>query len=206
MKRIVSSLVLGCLLTTSVSAFSVCKPKHHARSVVAPVGAPNYDESVINQALLAAKDHYYFNVRFSIPQAVVGILGASLTYRLSDEFAVGPVFKTLYWTKSLSGGFYGAEAAYALSGHLFMPGWQINPFIHYWHYKDTDDQNPGDSIKKGYMVAGSKLTYQWIMTSGFNIQAGLGALVTQYKMPIGSNAWAQDGLVLFPALTIGWAF
>lgn len=205
MNQIAFGLVVGSLLMAQLPAFSICKSKHQGHTVPAPIGLPE-DGQHVDPALLAAKDQYHFNLRISVPQAIVGVWGASLTYKFTDTFALGPVLKTLHWTKSLRGGFYGVEGAYAFSGHLFMPGWQMNPFIHYWHYKDSDDQAEGEFNRKSYVVGGSKFTYQWIMPNGFNVQAGFGLLVNRNKMPIGANSWAQKGFVLFPALTLGWAF
>jgi len=161
---------------TAATALGLVMSQANAALLEAPAQAPS--------AQAAAKPNT-MNITLNVLPSIIGLISGSLNFKVSPALTVGPT--AMYWAwhfgEDKSDGVdvefptiwsIGAQAQYALNGHIMTSGWLVNPWFLYqsvkYNNKNDIDKDEGESG----IGAGADMLYQWMWDSGVNLQLGLG--------------------------------
>lgn len=143
------------------------------------------------------------NVSIYIPSLLVGVISGDVNFKLSDKITLGP--QGSYYSYGDHRGYdIGLSMNYALSGKVFDDRiWLVNPYVSYSYTDLSFDVSEDGKVKKGGVIAGANLVYQWMWNSGVNLRAGVGAYYSSRKPLIHFGDSHFGGMFLF---SIGYAF
>lgn len=153
-----------------------------------------------------------FNVRVNPLGLAIGSLSAEGDFRLSDKWTLGPSishYSADFLFTSLSGWGFGARSNYYLTGNVFEDSWIVGTSVGLSTVSVTLGADKASGVG---LFLQSVLGYQWVWTSGLNLQLALGG--SWYSQ--GSELRADNGTVIDvpfyhgikPAaeLTVGYVF
>lgn len=143
------------------------------------------------------------NVQIYVPSLIVGMISGDINVKLNEKFTLGP--QATYFAYGDHRGYeLGLTANYALAGDVFDDRtWLVNPYVLYSHSDLSFDGAKDGKVKKGGVVGGLNLVYQWMWNSGVNMRAGIGAYYSTKKILLGIGNSNIGGTLMF---SIGYAF
>lgn len=169
-----------------------------------PASVPQTTEAVPLQ--------HTINVRVNPLGLLIGALSGDVDFAVTKKFTIGPsisYYSATIFDTSLTGYGLGARANVYLTGDAMTDSWILGPGLGLSINSVSSGESKASSV--GFYV-GSILGYQWVWTSGLNINLGLGAnYYTQSASAKGSDGIeisvpGYHGLGPTGELTVGWAF
>lgn len=143
------------------------------------------------------------NVQVYIPSLLVGVISGDVNFKLAEKVTLGP--QASYYSYGKHRGYdVGLSMNYSLSGDVFNDRiWLINPYVAYTYSDLSYDSFDDEKAKKGGVITGANLVYQWMWNSGINMRAGVGAYYSSKKPLLHIGESHIGGMLLF---SIGYAF
>ncbi len=143
------------------------------------------------------------NVAIYIPSLLLGVISGDVNFKLSEKITLGP--QVSYFSYAKHRGYdLGLSMNYALSGEVFHDRvWLVNPYVAYSYNDLSFDRDENGQVKKGGILAGANLVYQWMWNSGVNLRAGVGAYYSSRKPLLDIGKSHVGGMALF---SIGYSF
>ncbi len=143
------------------------------------------------------------NVQIYVPSLLLGVVSGDINFKLSERVTLGPQ-ASYYSYGGYKGYDVGLSMNYSLSGDVFNDRtWLLNPYVSYTYSDLSYDVLENKKIKKGGIITGANLVYQWMWDCGVNVHLGVGAYYSSKKPLLHIGETHIGGMCL---LSIGYAF